>query len=69
MNARVRARVMGSRPFEGLSVVSLKPSVVDRALEGIRDLKPGGLVNGSVASIEDAGLLISLTSNLKCGML
>ena len=41
VNSTARARVMGARPFEGLAVVSLKPSLVDRAIEGIRDLSPG----------------------------
>ena len=69
LNSQVTARVVGTRPFEGVSVVSLKGSVVDRGIEGIRDLKPGGMVSGSVASVEESGLLVSLTSNLRSGSL
>lgn len=61
----VKARVMGSRPFEGVASVTLKPSVVDKAVEGIRDLQPGGIVSGSVSSVEEFGLLVALTSNLR----
>ena len=65
VNSKAKARVLGFRPFEGIATVTLKPSVVDKAFEGIKDLQPGGIVSGTVSSVEDFGLLVSLTSNLR----
>ncbi|KAK9804637.1 hypothetical protein WJX73_002075 [Symbiochloris irregularis] len=65
IGSKVKARVTGSRPFEGLAVVSLKESVVTRGVDGLEGVVPGGLVQGSVVSVEESGLRVSLGGTLK----
>ena len=56
----VRARVIGSRPFDGLAVLSLKPGVVDQQAVAAGDLQLGASVAGEVMKVEDYGLLLKL---------
>lgn len=62
---QVKARVIGFRPLDGLAVLSLKPSVVDQAVLSLKDLYVGQILEGSVATVDDYGLLVSLSSNIK----
>ena len=63
----VRARVVGARPMDGLAVLSLRPSVVESGVASYADVKPGALVKGTVASVEDYGVFVALTPSVKCG--
>ena len=56
----MRARVIGSRPFDGLAVLSLKPGVVDQQAVEAGDLQLGASVAGEVIKVEDYGLLVKL---------
>ena len=62
----VRARVVGARPMDGLAVLSLKPSVVDLGVASYADVRPGALMRGTVASVEDYGIFVALTPSVKC---
>lgn len=66
LGVQVKARVTGARPFECLAVVSLKESVVARGVGGLEGVVPGGLVQGTVVSVEESGLRVSLGATLKC---
>ena len=56
----VRCRVIGQRPLEGLSSLSLKPSVLAREIFSVADLKPGALVNAVIAAVEHFGAIVEL---------
>lgn len=61
----VRARVVGARPMDGLAVLSLRLSVVESGVASYADVKPGALVKGTVASVEDYGVFVALTPSVK----
>ena len=61
----VRARVVGARPMDGLAVLSLRPSVVDSGVATYADVKPGALMKGTVASVEEYGVFVALTPSIK----
>lgn len=61
----VRARVVGARPMDGLAVLSLRPSVVESGVASYADVKPGAIIKGTVASVEDYGVFVVLTPSVK----
>ncbi|KAL4451480.1 hypothetical protein ABPG75_007142 [Micractinium tetrahymenae] len=65
LGQRLRARVLGFRPMDGLAALSLKPSVVDQNILSLADLRPGMPVSGTVARVEDFGLLVSVTPTIR----
>ncbi|PRW20900.1 RRP5-like protein [Chlorella sorokiniana] len=62
---RVRARVLGFRPMDGLAVLTTKPSVVDQSVASVADLRPSMPVSGSVVRVEDYGLLVAITPSIR----
>lgn len=62
----VKARVVGHRPMDGLVVLSLRPSVISQHLTSHADVEPGAVMSGKVAQVTEHGLVITLTSNIRC---
>eukprot|EP00887_Chlorella_sp_A99_P001742 scaffold19.g1742.t1 len=65
---RVRCRVIGFRPMDGLAALSLKPSVVDQHILSLADLRPGMPVSATVDRVEDHGLLCHVTSTIRAAV-
>eukprot|EP00884_Botryococcus_braunii_P015433 jgi/Botrbrau1/2573/Bobra.145_1s0001.1 len=61
----VPARVIGSRPIDGLATLTLKRSEVEQEFKSLSALKPGTLVSGTVSALEDIGMLVTLGANVK----
>lgn len=61
----VPARVIGSRPLDGLITLTLKRSEVEREFESLAQLKPGTLVTATVEALEPFGMLVSLGGNIR----
>ena len=61
----MRARVVGARPMDGLAALSLKPSVVEQGVASYADVRPGAVVRGAVASVEDYGVFVAITPSIK----
>lgn len=66
MGQKLRARVIGARPMDGLAVCILKESVVGAGMMSYADITPGSLVSGTVDNIEDFGLFVKLAPSVKC---
>ena len=64
---QVRARVIGARPLDGLSVLSLKLAVVDQQAVAAGDLQLGATVTGEVLRVTDFGLLVKLGPGTRFG--
>eukprot|EP00873_Tetraselmis_striata_P003989 jgi/Tetstr1/424253/TSEL_014822.t1 len=64
-NQVIKARVIGQRPVDGIAVLSTKPDVVEQQLLSHADVKVGDMVKGTVASVEEYGLLVKLTASIK----
>ncbi|KAL6772122.1 hypothetical protein ACKKBG_A29005 [Auxenochlorella protothecoides x Auxenochlorella symbiontica] len=62
---KVKARVIGFRPLDGLAVLTLRPSVVEQLILSHADLHPGMPVTGKVAAVEDFGLLLEITPSVR----
>jgi len=62
----VKARVIGHRPMDGLVVLSLRPSVISQHLTSHAEVEPGAVMAGKVAQVNEHGLVVTLTSNIKC---
>jgi rRNA biogenesis protein RRP5 len=62
---KVRARVVGHWGLEGLTTVSLKPSVVEQKLLTYDDVIPGMEVRGTVVSVEDWGARLQLSDSIR----
>ena len=62
----VKARVVGHRPMDGLVVLSLRPSVISQNLTSHAEVEPGAVMAGKVAQVNEHGLIVTLTSNIKC---
>lgn len=65
----VPARVIGTRPLDGLIALTLKRSEVEREFESLAELKPGTLVTATVEALEPYGMLVSLGGNVRCAAL
>ncbi len=61
----MRARVVGARPMDALAALSLKPSVVEQGVASYADVRPGAVVKGTVASVEDYGVFVAITPSVK----
>lgn len=61
----MKGRVIGARHLDGLSVLSLKPTVVEQQVASIAEVKPGSLMNGTISSIADFGMLVSLAPGIR----
>ncbi|KAK9832620.1 hypothetical protein WJX81_004603 [Elliptochloris bilobata] len=61
----VRARVVGTRPMDALAVLSLRPSVVESGVASYADVRIGALMKGTIASVEDYGVFVTLTPSIK----
>ena len=62
---KVKGRVIGARPLDGLSVLSLKPTVVEQQVASISEVKPGSMMSGAITSIADFGMLVSLAPGVR----
>lgn len=58
-------KVVGSRPMDGMAVVSAKPSVVAAAAAPAA-LAAGQVVTGRIASIDDKGAVLTLSPGVRC---
>ena len=65
MGQKVKGRVIGARPLDGLSVLSLKPTVVEQQVASIEEVKPGSLMTGTISSIADYGMLVALAPGIR----
>lgn len=63
---KVKGRIIGARPLDGLSVLSLKPTVVEQQVASISEVKPGSLMTGTITSIADYGMLVALAPGIRC---
>ena len=61
----MKGRVIGARPLDGLSVLSLKPTVVEQQIASIAEVKPGSLMTGTISSIADYGMLVALAPGIR----
>lgn len=61
----MKGRVIGARPLDGLSVLSLKPTVVEQQVASIAEVKPGSLMTGTISSIADYGMLVALAPGIR----
>ena len=66
---KVKGRVIGKRPLDGLSVLSLKPTVVEQQVASIAEVKPGSLMTGTISSIADYGMLVALAPGVRYNLL
>jgi ribosomal protein S1 len=62
---KVKGRVIGARHLDGLSVLSLKPTVVEQQVASINEVKAGSLMTGTISSIADYGMLVSLDPGIR----
>ena len=62
---RVKGRVIGARLLDGLSVLSLKPAVVEQQVASIAAVKPGSLMTGTIHRIADYGMLVNLAPGIR----
>ncbi|KAL0048743.1 hypothetical protein WJX82_009925 [Trebouxia sp. C0006] len=62
---KVKGRVIGARHLDGLSVLSLKPTVVEQQVASINEVKAGSLMTGTISSIADYGMLVSLAPGIR----
>ena len=62
---KVKGRVIGMRPLDGLSVLSLKPTVVEQQVASIAEVKPGRLMTGTISSIADYGMLVAIAPGIR----
>jgi len=62
---KVKGRVIGARHLDGLSVLSLKPTVVEQQVASISEVKAGSLMSGTISSIADCGILVSLAPGIR----
>lgn len=63
---KVKGRVIGARMLDGLSVLSLKPTVVEQQVASISEVKPGSLMTGTITTIADYGMLVALAPGIRC---
>lgn len=64
----VKARVLGSRPMDGLATLTLQPSAVNAQFATAAEAAPGAIVSGTILSVEEYGLLVSLTQTIRCAL-
>lgn len=64
----VKARVLGSRPMDGLATFTLQPSAVNAQFATASEAAPGAIVSGTILSVEEYGLLVSLTQTIRCAL-
>lgn len=62
---RLRARVLGFRPMDGLAVLTCKPSAVDQQILSLADLRPGMPVSALVVRVEEFGVLLAITPSIR----
>ena len=62
---KVKGRVIGARPLDGLSVLSLKPTVVEQQVASLAEVKPGSMMTGTISSIADYGMLVALAPGIR----
>ena len=61
----VKARVIGHRLVDGVAVGTMRPDVVEQQLLSHSDVKVGATVKGTVAAVEDFGIIVQLTPTIK----
>ena len=54
--------------MDGLAVVTLRPSVVAQHLMSHADVAPGAVMAGKVHQVNDKGVIVALTTNIKCAL-
>ncbi|KAK7110889.1 protein RRP5 homolog [Littorina saxatilis] len=59
-----RCRVIGFQPADDMLLVSLKESVMKQRLLSIKDLQPGQIVEGTVETIHNSGVIVTLSRGL-----
>ena len=62
---KVKGRVIGARHLDGLSVLSLKPTVVEQQVASIAEVKPSSLMTGTIKTIADYGILVALAPGIR----
>lgn len=62
---KVKGRVIGARPLDGLCVLSLKPTVVEQQVATFAEVKPGSVMTGTISSIADYGMLVALAPGIR----
>ena len=65
MGQKVKGRVIGTRQLDGLSVLSLKPAVVEQQVASIAAVKPGSMMTGTIHSMADYGMLVALAPGIR----
>ena len=65
MNTKQTCRIIGFNPLDGLAQLSLKQSVIDRPFLRYEDVKVGAIVNGTILSVDEFGMVVSLTDQIK----
>ena len=51
--------------MDGLAVLTLRPSVVEQHLMSHADVEPGAVITAKVHQINDAGVIVALSTNIK----
>ena len=62
---KVKGRVIGARSLDGLSVLSLKPTVVEQQVASIAEVKPGSLMTGTISKLAEYGMLVALAPGIR----
>ncbi|KAL2653093.1 hypothetical protein R1flu_021221 [Riccia fluitans] len=62
---KLKARVIGYRPMDGLATASLKTSVLEQMIVSLMDVRPGMLVNATVVAVEPFGAIAQIGEGLK----
>ena len=55
--------------MDGLAVLTLRPSVVDQHLMSHADVQPGAVMTAKVFQVNDKGVIVALSTNIKCALL
>lgn len=52
--------------MDGLAVLTLRPSVVEQRLMSHADVEPGAVMTAKVHQLNDKGVIVALSTNIKC---
>jgi rRNA biogenesis protein RRP5 len=58
-------RIIGTSMFDGLTLVSMKQSIIDQQVLLYKDVQPGQLLKGTVQEFGDFGVVVSLAPNIR----
>jgi len=64
-----QCRIVGYNGLDGLYVVSLQKSVIEKPFLRYADIRPGMIVTGTILTLEDFGMIVKLSDHIKglCG--